>query len=379
MIYVRHGEPAARLKPFVFGLMPSESWRYARADGDLLFHFSSGADDNGGGDLYDYRLVESVLDLHGAADAPVDQLLLSRQSLSPLYGKMLNWGAYGAARSALARARDRPGEHRVRHDHRQLRAAVRPPPVGRGQPRSHRPRPRDASRPPGLRRRLARQCPADPGSESSYSVRVRLAVLDGGGRVFAAVDTTVIMHAPSTLEPGQYLVGRAELPLPAGRWDWRAALQVGDSTGTVVPRDTVRVAPAGTALALSDLALGAVGASAVWLPTAVDTAYLTPFGIVREGSELELYYEAAGAHPGAHYAHEIAVYRLKGDPARADHTPVVRLGFEEAAADSLIRARRTIQLRRLKPGRYLVEVRVTGPGGASDTRRREIRVLGRAR
>ena len=102
VIYVRHGEPVTRLKPFVFGLMPNETWRYGRADGDLLFHFSAGYDDRGGGDLYDYRLVESVLDLRGAGDAPKDQLLLSRQSLSPMYGRMLNWGPYGAAQ-----ARDR--------------------------------------------------------------------------------------------------------------------------------------------------------------------------------------------------------------------------------------------------------------------------------
>ena len=104
VIYVRHGEPVERLRPFVFGLMPNESWRYSRAEGDLLFHFSSGYDANGGGDLYDYRLVESVNDLRGAAEAPPDQLLLSRQSISPLYGRMLNWGAYGRARS---RARER--------------------------------------------------------------------------------------------------------------------------------------------------------------------------------------------------------------------------------------------------------------------------------
>ena len=73
VVYVRHGEPAVRLKPFVFGLMPNETWRYGRADGDMLFHFSAGYDGSGGGDLYDYRLVESVLDLRGAADAPVDQ------------------------------------------------------------------------------------------------------------------------------------------------------------------------------------------------------------------------------------------------------------------------------------------------------------------
>ena len=101
---MRHGEPATRLRPFVFGLMPNETWRYGRADGDLLFHFSAGYDDAGGGDLYDYRLVESVLDLRGAADAPDDQLLLSRQTLSPLYGRMLHWGPTAPRGPGLASA-----------------------------------------------------------------------------------------------------------------------------------------------------------------------------------------------------------------------------------------------------------------------------------
>ena len=104
VIYVRQGEPSERLRPFVFGLMPNESWRFDRSEGDLLFHFSAGWDSNGGGDLYDYRLVESVLDLRGAGDAREDDLLLSRQTLSRVYGRMLHWGRYGAARS---RARER--------------------------------------------------------------------------------------------------------------------------------------------------------------------------------------------------------------------------------------------------------------------------------
>lgn len=374
VIYVRHGEPAERLRPFVFGLMPSESWRYARADGDLLFHFSSGWDQNGGGDLYDYRLVESVLDLRGAADAPVDQLLLSRQSLSPLYGRMLHWGPYGAARSrsterGIGQASIAFGtttdSYELQFGHR-LPIAANLIAIGRfaGGSLAH------------LVFAVASPDSLPPlRAGESYPVRVRLAALDGAGRAFAMTDTTVTVYAPPTLAPGQYLLGRIEMALPPGRWGWRAAIQMGDSAGAVLPRDTVRVASTGDGLALSDLALGAIGASAVWLPTPSDTAYMTPFGIVQEGSELELYYEATGTDPGARYAHEIGVYRLRGNPAAAERRPVVRLGFEEEAADSIIRARRTLQLRRLKPGRYLVEVHVVGPGGESDTRRREIRVL----
>jgi GWxTD domain-containing protein len=374
VIYVRHGEPAERLRPFVFGLMPSESWRYSRADGDLLFHFSSGADENGGGDLYDYRLVESVLDLHGASDAPIDQLLLSRESLSPLYSRMLNWGRYG---SAHARARERgigqasiefgttTDSYELQFAHR-LQVIANLVAVGRtpAGPIAHFvfavASPDSA---PALR------------AGEQYPVRVRLSVFDGAGRGFASVDTVVTVRAPSTLKPGQSLLGRAEIRLPEGSWEWKAAVQIGDQAGVVLPRDTVRMARSGQGLALSDLAVGVEGAAAVWQPTAVDSAFLTPFGMVPEGSEAELYYEASGARSGATYSHQIAVYRLKGDPAGPEKKPVVRLAFNEASTDSLLRARRTLQLRRLKPGRYLLEVRVSGPGEESDVRRREVRVL----
>ena len=189
------------------------------------------------------------------------------------------------------------------------------------------------------------------------------------------MDTTVIVEAPPTLEPAEYLIGRAEVTLPAGRWSWRAAVQTGNDVGVVLPRDSVLVARDGPALALSDLAIGVEGASVLWQATPSDTAYLTPFGMVPESREAELYYEVSGVQAGTTYAHEISVYRLKGDQSEPERRPVVRLRFDEVAGGTVIHARRTLQLRRLKPGRYLLDVRVSGPDGSGDVRRREIRVL----
>lgn len=375
IIYVRHGEPAERLRPFVFGLMPNESWRYARADGDLLFHFSSGSDENGGGDLYDYRLVESVLDLHGSRDAPIDQLLLSRQSLSPVYGRMLNWGAYGAAKS---RSRERGiGQASIAFGTttdsyelqfaRPLTAVANLIAVG-GEGEA----------------RLGHFVFAvgEPGStaemrdgEASYPIRVRLVAFDAAGRALARVDTTVTFELSAPLTPGQYLVGRVPLILATGSWSWRAALQQGDQAGVVLPRDSVVVTGGGPALSLSDLALGARAASAVWHPVPGDTVFLTPFDLFREGGELELYYEASGVTSGAPYRHRIGVFRLKGDPALPEPRPVVTLAFEERATGTVARSSRTLQLGRLKPGRYVVEVEVSGPDGDTQKRRSEFRVV----
>jgi hypothetical protein len=102
---------------------------------------------------------------------------------------------------------------------------------------------------------------------------------------------------------------------------------------------------------------------------------LTPFDLFLEGSEVELYYEAAGATEGAAYRHEIAVFRIKGQPGVAERRPVVTLGFDERAAGPLLRSQRVLQLARLKPGRYLIEVQVRTPDGDSVARRREFRVV----
>ena len=375
VIYVRHGEPAARLRPFVFGLMPNETWRYDRADGDLLLHFSAGYDEAGGGDLYDYRLVESVLDLHGAAGAPVDQLLLSRETLSPVYGRMLHWGPNGAARArgrerGIGRASIEYGTNTDTHElqyARRLTAYANLVAVGRrdGLPLAHF----------VFAIGSAGTTPARTEGGVIYPVRVRLVTLDGSERALAEADTTVEFRLDGPLARGQYLIGRVELPVPAGQWVWRAAIEHGPDAGIVLPRDTVRVVPAAPALSLSDLALGVRGASARWPAAPADTVLLTPFDLFVEGSDLELYYEATGAAVGAPYRHEIAVFRVRGNPARVDERPVVTLAFEEPADADVIRAHRTLRLRRFKPGRYVVEVKVAGGEGRVETRRRGFQVV----
>jgi GWxTD domain-containing protein len=373
LIYVRHGEPRTRLKPFVFGLMPNETWRYDRADGDLLLHFSAGYDDRGG-DLYDYRLVESVLDLRGAAGAPRDQLLLSRQALTPLYGRMLLWGPNGAARArATERGIGRAGidygtttdSYELQFD-RPLTAYADLVAVG------------GTGGPPLAQFVFAVGAdgltPVSQPDGAHYRVRARVVALDGAGHAVAHVDTTVAFRLDHPLTRGQYLIGRVALAVPPGRLTWRAALAQGTEAGVVLARDTVRVAETRRSLALSDLALGMPAASTRWQPTPADTVLLTPFDLFRASSEVELYYEAAGARPGDRYRHEIGVYRIRRDD-RVEDRPVVSLHVDEIATGPVIRSHRVLRLARLRPGGYVVAVTVSGPGGETDVRRRAIRVI----
>jgi GWxTD domain-containing protein len=375
VIYVRQGEPTQRLRPFIFGAMPNESWRYQRGDGDLLFHFSSGYDHNGGGDLYDYRLVESVLDLHGAADAPVEQLILSRQSLSPIYSRMLNWGVYGAAHEA---ARERnigatsiavgttTDSYELTFPHR-LPAFADLLAIGR--------------MPGGTRGHFVFGIPAagmvprqTPGG-LDYSVRVRVVALDRYDRAVARVDTVIVVRHYHLLRKDEYLVGRAELELPSGRWTYRAALQVSDSTGLVLARDSVRVATTDPrVLSISDIALGTPGRSVPWINDWGDTVFIAPSRLFHRGSDLGLYYEVTGATPGRLYRHNISVFRATGN----DHPherPLVSVFFDEAAGGEVIRSRRLVRMNQLKSGDYLVEVSVIGADGSSQTRGRTMRLI----
>ena len=375
IIYIRHGEPSTRLRPFVFGAMPNESWKYTRADGDLLLHFSGGFDSNGGGDLYDYRLVQSVLDLRGAADAPQDQLLLSRQSLSPAYARMLNWGRYGAAHArALERSIGAAGimvgtttDSYELQFRRRLGVVADLIAVGQNA------KGRLAHFVFGIR--AGDTTPLTVAGETEYRVRARVVAIDGRDRPVASLDTTLLLRYPRALGPGEFVVGRAQLVLPPGKWGYRALLQQGDSSGVILPRDSVDVAGTdGGELELSDLALGVQDRSVPWITEAADTVLLAPSKIFQKGSELELYYEVAGAAAGASYRHEITV--LRPEPGRsARRRPLVALSFEEAAAESLIRSHRTVKLERLKEGSYVVEVKVSGDGGEPKVRRRLIHIV----
>jgi GWxTD domain-containing protein len=377
VMYLRHGEPATRLRPFVFAAMPNESWRYIRAEGDLLLHFSGGWDQNGGGDLYDYRLVESVLDLRGAAEAPKDQLLLSRQSLSPAYARMLNWGTHGAGKArtyersigiASIEVSTTTDTYELQFE-RRLAAVADLIAVGRS-----------------ARGSLAHlvfgivatgTSPLVSDSAVQYPVRVRLVALDRQDRAVASLDTTLVEGRVRPLADGEFLVGRAELTLPPGEWTYRVSLEQGDGAGVVLPRQAVRVAsPGGLTLSLSDVALGTRGRAVSWITDAADTVLLAPSSIFRKGSDVELYYEISGARPGLVYRHEISVLR----PARKGSKrkpPLVALSFDEAAADSVIRSQRVMQLRRLKEGSYVVEVKLTAPDGSSRIRQRPVRIIGR--
>ena len=108
VIYIRHGEPSSRATYAAPSLEPNESWRYARPEGDLIFHFVARQD------VQDFRLVESLFDVLGfsnalalkgglaaagdAGDPMAEQLLISRERLAPIYGRLQTAGRIATGR-----------------------------------------------------------------------------------------------------------------------------------------------------------------------------------------------------------------------------------------------------------------------------------------
>ena len=84
---------------------------------------------------------------------------------------------------------------------------------------------------------------------------------------------------------------------------------------------------------------------------------LNPIDVFPNKGSAELYYELHGAHPGATYRTDIEVKGIRGDSKAAVH-----LSFEEEAHASFVRARRSIGLGKLEPGKYQVTVTVKEEG-----------------
>jgi hypothetical protein len=202
---------------------------------------------------------------------------------------------------------------------------------------------------------------------------VRVVALDRYDRAVATLDTVILVGHSRALQKNEYIVGRAELTLPPGKWSYRTALEAGENTGVVLPRDSVRVGTTDPRfLSLSDIALGTPGRSVPWHTDQGDTVFMAPSELFRRGSDVGLYYEVTGAVPGEKYRHTVTVFNAKD---RAGSTALVSLFFDEAAAGEVIRSRRLVRLNQLKSGNYIVEVNVSGSDGSSQKRRRAIRLI----
>ena len=393
IIYLRHGEPDARASYRGTGVEANESWRYSRPDGDLVFHFVARED------VQDYKLVESVFDALGFSSAVLlqipdsgvagsrarqaQELLLSREALSPVYGRLQRVGGASAARyhadeRRLGRASMRIGtttdSYGLRFE-RELTARTEVLAVGK-----------DSVGP------LVQLTYAIPGSSLvpaaanggvRYDVRLRFVAFDSAGRVVASLDTVRHFLAATPVPPREHLVGRLAVPVPAGDYAYRLAVQQGDEAGVVLPTDTIHVpSPSPGAPHLSDLVLGSRAANLIWQASEADTVFFNPTRVHRAAEELRLYYELHGLPVGEMYTTQVLVRRGDGGGGGflrkvfGGGGAAISVRFEEQAGPTP-GIMRTIALDKLRPGTYTLEVTVTDVRGRKDRRQREFQVAPR--
>ncbi len=387
-IYLRHGEPDTRATLSAAGVEPNESWRYARAAGDLVFHFVARVDRPG------YSLIESVFDVASSRTAATlsttkgpgssggfpDQLLRSRESLSAFYrGARLGETARGrnfeTRERAVGHASISLGIHTDSFEPRFAKeAGARLQVLVAG---------RDSA---GSIVHLVYALPAvalSPTIDSvsaSYAVHLRFTALRPDGTVAAGLDTLHLERTPEILAGDRYLLGRATVHVPAGQLVYRLSVETGDplrngigGAGTVSGLDTLIVSsPTAEGLTMSDLVVGARNPKLFWVPVtqAADTVFFSALATFRKSDRLEVFTQVAGMVPGRKYRGTIRLQKRGGGDA------VLTQKFDGMPERGVTSVRQMIELKRVKPGSFDVVLAVVDGSGAQIQRVQSIEVVG---
>ena len=381
MIYLKHGDPTDRASLTGANIEPNETWRYARTDGDLIFHFVSRED------VQDFKIVESLMDILGYATAvqlqgsdtslafnpETERLLSSREQISPIYTKMKGAGSGSLGRyMSEERAEGRSSmllgtttDSYELHFGKTLNAKVQVLAVGHDSGGT-----------------LVQVAYAVPGSSlvaittargQVYPIRLRFVALDSSGRAVAAIDTTRFFLSRTPVPPNEHLVGRAEVHVPVGVHRYRVMLQEAENLGVVLPTDTVRVST-NPRLAVSDLVLGRRGSNLVWISSPEDTVFLNPLQTFHRSEDMQVYYEVYGAGVGVPLKTEMAIKKGGGGGLFGGGS-AMSLKFEEPSAGQVDRMLREVSLSKLKAGSYTMVVTVTRPDGLYDRRSQQFVVV----
>jgi hypothetical protein len=194
-------------------------------------------------------------------------------------------------------------------------------------------------------------------------------IQQGTGRVVSAIDTTRHFVASEPVPLDGTLFGRLPVRVPAGNYSVRIALST-PSRGVMGPRQVVRVADGAThTIDLSDLALGARSVRLPWRTPRGDSVWMNPARTFRIGEPMQLYFEVLGLQTGTPYTASLAVFRS------GEAKPQLQLGFNVTASGSPDPVSRAVDLGRLSPGTYEMQVTASTASGLRVVRRGEFTVI----
>jgi hypothetical protein len=375
IVYLRYGEPDQRAATNTYDIMPNETWRYHRADGDLLLHFAA----NSGGDIRDYRLIPSIASVEGVVTDIADKAATwfafeDRCPLYPPFCKALSAGKFGRARilSEERQLVEASVGWAVSTDGfelgfaRPLEAAAAAFAIGRA--------------PGGQLVHIVYQVAVDAPDSIPENVvyrlplRVRASLFDASGHSGGWIDTTttVLLQGGERVRGTVDVVGRVTVVMPAGRWHYRIAINTRDSTGLALPTDSLEIPPFdGTRLAVSDLVLSKSGRGARLVPEEGDTAFFNPRRTWLRSDTVALYHEIYGVAAGSSYTAKLVV--------RSKRRAALTLKWEGIATSEVTRVNRTLSFATVRPGDYEIEVEVRDAAGRTALSSRRIRISEPAR
>ncbi len=391
-----HGGPDVEVTLRIIGMPPNESWVYRdRLGNERFYHFVRR------GKSRDFEAVESVLDILAeseqfkrfrpgqAATAPGDttrravlihggelvslvaqELLASRQEMSPLYEQMINAGFAAAdsmqqverevGRAALAI----PYSYELGFE-LDLDAAIDILAVGS-----------DAAGPilqVAFAVSAADLTPRTMPRGVVYPIRMRAAVRDSDGKVVTTIDTVRAFLHPQRLRPSQHLVGQLPIRLDPGEYQVRVSLEAG-RRGTLSAPVRVRLPGRGGGLTLSDVSIGVRSVPILWRSPSADTAWANPFGRFTNDDELQLYFEVGGLEAGTEYRTDIAIDRGALAGTCQVRGEALTLSFRGEHPGGVAREQRALALNRLQPGSYVMAVTVSTADGQRAVRCRPFTV-----
>ncbi len=394
VIYLRHGEPDGRAQYANGEVEPNESWLYRRPapEPDLIFHFVAR------GDVQDFRLVESLLDVYGFRTAvafqtrenlptsAIAELLSSRASLSPMYEQLSHLGAMArgpliAQERAEGRRAVNVGVHtdsyamRFENDLRPIVSSFAV--AGPG---------------PDAELHVIFAVPVNrlhaattEAGATAYPLAFRLVVYDSAMREVTSLDTLRVFRSAQPLPEGSYLTEQVSVRVPPGSYHYHfvvAELQA--DAGTQVRARAVEVPRVGAAggFSASDLVLGREGSGLVWRRTEGEVP-LNPIQRFPRDGEATLYYEIYGLSQGASVGTRVLVTtrggrslfrRIFGGGAGANlaYTTVTD-------APGRVRVMQRLALTGLPPGRYTLTLELEDPISGRRLVRRQPFEIGSAR
>lgn len=392
-----HGGPDVTVTLKLIGMPPNESWVYRdHAGNERFYHFVRR------GKARDFESVPSVLDILGeseqfkrfrpgqqamvAGDTSrrsvlvhggelvsiiAQELLASRQELSPMYAEMINAG-YAAADSMQQLERE-IGDSALRIPYSyelgfelDMNGAIDILAVGS-----------DRAGPilqVAFAISAADLTPRQMPRGVMYPVRMRIAVRDAAGSTVVSVDTVRAFLSPTRLTPSQHLVGQLPIRIQPGEYRVRVSLE-SDRRGMLSQPVRVRVPSLTGRLTLSDVSIGSRSVPILWRSPTADTAWANPLGRYRNTEQLQLYFEVGGLEPETRYRTNIAIDRAEGLNGRCEvRGDVLTLSFQGEHPGRVAREQRTLALNRLRPDNYMMAVTVATDDGQSETRCRQFTV-----